>query len=87
MVVAASAHVTGDIIARDITVFGRTTGQLVATEVVDVRADAQVRGTIVAGRFILHPDARFDGRVEPQHLEAAVRVAKYGQRKRDGTRR
>lgn len=83
VVVTASAQVTGDIIARDITVFGRTSGQLVATETVDLRSDAIVRGTVVAGRFILDPEARFDGRVEPQHLEAALRVARYEQKKRD----
>jgi cytoskeletal protein CcmA (bactofilin family) len=83
VVVAASAVITGDILARDITVYGRATGQLVATDVVDVRPDARVRGTVIAGRFILNPEAHFDGRVEPQHLEAAIRVARYGQRKRD----
>lgn len=83
IVVAASAQVTGDIIARDITVFGRTIGQLVATDTVDLRADAVVRGRVVSGRFILNPDARFDGRVEPQHLEAALRFARYEQKKRD----
>lgn len=83
VVVAATAHVTGDIIARDITVFGRTAGQLVATDTVDLRSDAVVRGTVVSARFILNPEARFDGRVEPQHLEAALRVARYEQKKRD----
>jgi hypothetical protein len=38
----------------------------------------------VSARFLLNPDAQFVGRVEPQHLEAAVRVAKYEQKKRDG---
>src|SRR5438874_13157301 len=40
VVVAATADVTGDILARDITVFGRAAGQLIATDVVDVRAGA-----------------------------------------------
>lgn len=83
VVVTPSAHVTGDIIARDITVFGETIGQLVATDIVDIRSAAAVHGTIVAARFVLDPEARFAGRVEPQHLEAALRVAKFGQRKRD----
>jgi cytoskeletal protein CcmA (bactofilin family) len=83
VVIAATAHVTGDIIARDITVFGRTAGQLVATDTVDLRSDSVVKGTVVSGRFILNPEARFDGRVEPQHLEAALRVARYEQKKRD----
>ena len=83
VVVAASADITGDIVARDITVFGRTSGQLVATEVVDVRAGAEINGRIVSRRFILDPTATFVGRVEPQHLEAALSVARFEQRKRD----
>ncbi len=82
--IARGGSVAGDIIARDITVFGRSTGRLIATEVVDLRPDADVRAQVLARRFILDPAARFAGRVEPQHLEAALRVAKFEQRKRDG---
>ena len=83
VVLAASAEITGDVLARDIVVFGRVAGQLIATDVVDVRPDASVRGQVVTKRFILDPDARFEGRVEPQHLDAALRVARFQQRKRD----
>lgn len=83
VVVASSAQVTGNIIARDITVFGHIAGQLVATEVVDIRPDATVTGQIIAKRFILDEDALFNGRAAPQQLEAALRVAKYQQRQRD----
>lgn len=83
VVLAATAEVTGDIVARDITVFGRVSGQLVATDVVDVRAEATVIGHVVSKRFILDPAATFSGRVEPQHLEAAMRVAKFQLQKRD----
>jgi len=40
---------------------------------------------VVSKRFILDPAARFEGRVEPQHLEAAVRIARYQQRRRDAS--
>jgi cytoskeletal protein CcmA (bactofilin family) len=83
VVLSATADVAGDIVARDITVFGKVAGQLVATEVVDVRAGAVVTGQIVSKRFILDEAARFEGRIEPQHLEAALRVAKFNQQKRD----
>jgi cytoskeletal protein CcmA (bactofilin family) len=82
--VAATAAVTGDIIARDVTVFGRTAGQIIATDTVDLRDGADVSGQMVTPRFILAEGASFKGRVEPQHLEAALRVAKYNQHKRDG---
>jgi cytoskeletal protein CcmA (bactofilin family) len=79
---AESGQVHGRVIARDITVFGRADGQLIATDVVDVRPGAHVNGQVNSPRFILHDAARFDGRVEPQHLEAALRVAKFKQRER-----
>jgi cytoskeletal protein CcmA (bactofilin family) len=75
--IASSAHVVGDVIARDITVFGRIAGQLLATDVVDVRAEATVTGRVVSKRFILNDGASFNGRAEPQHLETAFRVARY----------
>jgi cytoskeletal protein CcmA (bactofilin family) len=83
--VSPTAEIAGDIVARDITVHGRIAGRLVATDVVDLRPEARVTGTIICGRFILDPRADFSGRVEPQHLEAAIRVARYEQRKRDAS--
>jgi cytoskeletal protein CcmA (bactofilin family) len=80
VVLAASATVTGDVIARDITIFGRVNGQLIATDVVDVRPEAAVTGQVISKRFILDAAASFEGRVEPQHLEAALRVADYKRR-------
>ena len=80
VIVAASARVGGDILARDITVFGESAGQLIATEVVDVRATAAVTGQIVSPRFILDEAAFFKGRVAPQMLEAAIRVAHFQRR-------
>jgi cytoskeletal protein CcmA (bactofilin family) len=85
VVLTSSADVAGDIIARDITVFGRFTGQLVATEVIDIRADATVKGRVVTNRLILDDGAHFEGRSEPQHLEAALRVAQFQQRRRDAS--
>jgi cytoskeletal protein CcmA (bactofilin family) len=75
--IAASGHLTGSIVARDITVFGTVDGTLVATEVVDIRPGSHVSGRVVAGRFVLAEDADFNGTSEPQHLEAALRVARH----------
>src|SRR5262245_36049889 len=72
--IASPAHVIGDVIAHDITVFGRIAGQLLATAVVDVRAEASVPGRIVSKRFILNAGASFNGRAEPQHVDTAFRV-------------
>jgi cytoskeletal protein CcmA (bactofilin family) len=83
VVVAATGSVLGDIMARDITILGKVEGQMVATDIVDVRSGAVVTGQVVSQNFILNDGANFVGRVEPQHLEAALRVAKFQQRKRD----
>ena len=80
VVVAASAQIVGDILADDITVFGKSGGQLTAATVVDIRAGASVSGRVISKRFILDGDATFNGHVEPQHLEAALRVAEYKKR-------
>jgi cytoskeletal protein CcmA (bactofilin family) len=83
VVIESTAQITGDILADDITVHGRSDGQLTATSVVDIRAGAAVTGRVIAKRFILDAGATFNGRVEPQHLEAALSVAKYQQSKRE----
>lgn len=83
LTIAPSGTVNGKIVARDITVFGRAAGQLAATEVVDVRIGADVRGDIVSPHFILHEGAQFNGRVDPAQLDAAVSVARFQQRQRD----
>lgn len=83
IIVASTATIVGDIVARDVTIMGRVHGQVIATDVVDVRAGSVVTGDVVAKRFILNDGADFVGRVEPQHLEAALRVARFQQRTRD----
>jgi cytoskeletal protein CcmA (bactofilin family) len=81
VLVAASAEIEADILARDITVLGQVTGQLTATEVVQLVKGAHMTGRVISPRFILADGAVFNGRVEPQHLEAALSVARFRQRK------
>ena len=83
--IAASAVIEGDVIGRDITVFGKAAGQLIATEVVDVRPEAVVAGAVIAPKFILHEGATFNGRVDPKRLEAALSVTRFQQKQRDAS--
>jgi len=83
VVVAHEGTVAGDIIAHDITVHGESDGQLVATDIVDVRHDGVASGTVIARRFFLEDGGVFQGRVEPQMLEAALRVARFNRQRRD----
>jgi len=75
--VAADAVVTGDIVARVITVRGAVEGTLVATGRIDIHAEARVTGRVVAPRLMLAEGAAFNGRVEPQHVDAALKVARH----------
>jgi cytoskeletal protein CcmA (bactofilin family) len=83
--VAATAVIQGDVIARDITVLGRAAGQLIATDVVDVRPGAVVAGAVIAPRLILSENATLNGRVDPKRLDAALGVARFQQKQRTST--
>ena len=83
VVISQGAEVTGNIVARDITIFGRLAGQLIATEVVDIRPEAVVTGQVISRRFILNEGASFNGRAAPQQLEAALRISRYNQKQKE----
>lgn len=80
VVVGSGAKLDADILARDLTVHGAVSGRLTATEIVDVRATAQVHGTIAAPRVVLEEGGLVHGRIETKPVDAAVRVAQYRRR-------
>lgn len=80
VVVQKSARLQADILARDLTVLGAVTGKLTATEIVDVRPGAQVRGSIASPRVVLEDGGLVQGRIETKPVDAAVRVAQYRRR-------
>jgi cytoskeletal protein CcmA (bactofilin family) len=75
--VGADAMVTGDIVARMITVRGTVDGTMMATGRVDVMNEAKVTGRVLAPHFMLADGGTFTGKVEPQHLDAALKVARH----------
>jgi cytoskeletal protein CcmA (bactofilin family) len=75
--IAADAVVTGDIVARVISVSGVLEGTMVATDRVDIRQEARVTGRVLSQRLMIAEGAIFSGRVEPQHLDAALQVARH----------
>jgi cytoskeletal protein CcmA (bactofilin family) len=81
--VGADATVLGDIVARAITVRGAVDGTMMASGRVDIMNDARVTGRVLAPRFMLADGAMFNGKVEPQHLDAAMKVARH--RRSDAT--
>jgi cytoskeletal protein CcmA (bactofilin family) len=77
VIVSEGARVTGDIVGRDITVAGRVIGTLLASEIVDLRQSAEVRGRIVSASLVLHEGALFHGDVQPQQVDTALTVARH----------
>jgi cytoskeletal protein CcmA (bactofilin family) len=81
VVVRPGASMRADIVARDLTIHGRVTGRLTATEIVDIRAAAHVDGQIAAPRVALEEGCHVHARIETRKVDAAVHVAQYRRRK------
>jgi len=75
--VELGARVEGLVTARRITVRGRSTGRLIAREVVRVQQSAAVKADVAAPKLALEDGATFNGSVEPAKTDAAIRVAAY----------
>lgn len=75
--VGADAVITGDIVARQITVRGAVDGTLMATGRVDIMDEGRVTGRVLSAQFMLADGGLFNGKAEPQQLEAALKVARH----------
>ena len=75
--IGADAIVTGDIVARQITVRGAVEGTLMATGRVDIMDEARVTGRVLSQKLMLADGGLFNGKAEPQHLDAALKVARH----------
>lgn len=75
--VAPGATVVGDIVARQISVQGAVEGTLMATERVEIVSEGRVTGRVLSKTFLLVDGAVFNGKAEPQHLDAALKVARH----------
>jgi cytoskeletal protein CcmA (bactofilin family) len=85
--VELGARVDGAVTARRITVRGRSTGRLIARELVHVQHSAAVKADVAAPKLALEEGATFNGSVEPAKTDAAIRVAAYRNSKGDGAAR
>jgi cytoskeletal protein CcmA (bactofilin family) len=78
--IGESARVDARIFARDVTVLGAVTGRVTATEIIEIRAGAQVSGELAAPAVVLADGARVQGRIDTKRVDAAVHVARYRMR-------
>jgi cytoskeletal protein CcmA (bactofilin family) len=75
-----SARVKARVIARVVTIAGRFEGSVTATERVEIEHTAHVHGHVQSPSVLLVDGARFQGSMDPDRTEAAMRVAKYRQK-------
>jgi cytoskeletal protein CcmA (bactofilin family) len=75
--VERGAQVDGAVTARSITVRGRSTGRLIARDVVRLQQSASVKADIASPRLSLEEGATFNGCVEPAKTDAAIIVAAH----------
>ncbi len=75
--IGEGGEVSGNVTARIITVDGRVTGTISATDLVRIGELANVKARIIAQRFVLCDGAKFTGDVHTQKLDAASSLARY----------
>ena len=75
--VGQQGTVDADIFARTITVRGSVTGNLTATERVEILATGRVDGRLVAPTIAIDEGAYFKGSVDPKKIDAAIAVGRH----------
>ena len=66
LTIGSDGHVAAEVVAKSIVVLGRVTGNLTATEKVDIREKGSVEGDIMAPRVAIADGAEFRGSVDMQ---------------------
>ena len=84
LAVGQHAIVDAEVMARTISVSGRTTGTLTASEKVEIHAGGDVEGRIVATRLAIEEGARFNGSVDPKRTVAALAVRRHRLKQQQG---
>ena len=72
LTVGSNGHIAAQVTAKSIVVLGHVTGNLTATERVDVRENGSVEGDIVAPRVAIADGSHFRGRIDMQRKEQSA---------------
>jgi cytoskeletal protein CcmA (bactofilin family) len=70
--VGSNGRIKAQVIAKSIIVLGRVTGNLTATEKVDIREKGSVEGDIVAPRVAIADGSHFRGSIDMQRKEQPI---------------
>lgn len=71
--IGPNGRIKAQIVARSIVVLGHVTGNLVATEKVDIGQNGSVEGDVVTPRIAIADGAHFRGSIDMQRKESAAR--------------
>ena len=71
LTVGANGRIKAQVTAKSIVVFGQVTGNLTATEKVDIKEKGSVEGDIVAPRVAIADGSHFKGSVDMQRKEGS----------------
>ena len=72
LTIGSSGRITAQVDARSIIVLGHVTGNLIATEKVDIRETGSVEGDLVAPRVAIADGSHFRGSIDMQRKEQPV---------------
>jgi cytoskeletal protein CcmA (bactofilin family) len=72
LTIGSNGRITAQVAAKSIIVLGHVTGNLVATEKVDIRETGSVEGDIVAPRVAIADGSHFRGSIDMQRKEQPV---------------
>lgn len=61
LVVGSSADVSADLAVRKVVIQGAVTGQVTATEAIEIHAPARVQGTLITPQLFIEKGVIFDG--------------------------
>jgi cytoskeletal protein CcmA (bactofilin family) len=64
LTVGANSRVRGEIVAREVVVYGDVTGEIQAAERIEVKKDASVLGALTTPRITIEEGAHFKGAIE-----------------------
>ncbi len=85
LTVGANGRIKAQIFAKSIVVLGQVTGNLTATEKVDIGQNGSVEGDVVAPRVAIADGAHFRGSIDMQRKEGAIPVSRAtGTSRHDG---
>jgi cytoskeletal protein CcmA (bactofilin family) len=79
LVVAQGSYVEATVTAKSVVINGRLDGH-VSAERVEIGPTAEVDGSIVTTRMLMHDGAQFTGPVNTERAQAAATVARHRQK-------